>query len=72
MKNKPIYIKIEEYDELSSVMHEMRGKIEETRQKIQKIRDLKEKEEKTVKELEQRTDIMLKRLDNIQAYMNTE
>ena len=48
----PVYVKIEKYKEISSIMNEIRSKINEAHEALEKIKSLKSEEEKEIAEWE--------------------
>ncbi len=72
MNYKPIYIKLEEYEKISGVLESLKKMIGETKAKLQRISDLKDKEELGIKELGERTNSMIQRLGEIESNLNSD
>jgi len=71
MDQRPIYVKLDEFDEIYDVISDLRKKIDEARKKFQELRSLKEKEEDGLREWEERMDNVTKFLDKMDSLLNS-
>jgi hypothetical protein len=69
--DKPIFIKIEEYEEISQVLEDLRKKTEDARKKFQDIRALKDKEDAGLRDWEEKMDNINKYLDKMESLLNS-
>lgn len=54
METRPMYIKIDDFEELSLVVKEIRSKTERVKEKIEELKAVKEKEAESIRDWESR------------------
>ena len=67
---QPLFIKIEEYEELAAIVENIRQKIQESRLKLHEIKDLRAKEEQGLQAWDESMMKVSDRLDKIGRHLN--
>lgn len=68
-EEKPIYIKIDELNKVEEIVATINKLVRDARIKIQQIKDLKEKEEQSIREWESKIKQMEHTLAHIEKYL---
>lgn len=69
MNDKAIFVKIEKYEEIQTIIKTLRTKTKDAKDKVQKIRDLDREENQKLAEFDQAVDHINANLDQISNFM---
>ncbi|MCF7871601.1 hypothetical protein K9L97_01075 [Candidatus Woesearchaeota archaeon] len=70
MDNKPIYIKIEEYEKVEIIVNEIKKLIFQAKEKIETLKQIRKEEEQSVTEWQDKIDMMEQQVSEMQKYLN--
>lgn len=68
----PIYIKIDEFDNVMKTLKEVKDKTTQAREKLEAIKKIAQQEDMAVREWEERIDKMDHNIDEIHAFLNSK
>jgi len=71
MDEKPIFIKLEEFENISVVLDDIKKKTEDAKSKLADIRAMKDKEEAALREWEEKVENIFKYLDKVESLLNS-
>ena len=69
MEDKPIYIKIDEFNKVEGIIKDTKDLVQEAKRKIKEIKDIKQKEEQSIHEWESKIKNIEHTLMEIQKYL---
>lgn len=69
---KPLYIKIDQYEDIMSVLDQARERLNETKAKISELKELREKEKAFLENWDKDTKLIETKIGEVSTHLNTK